>query len=335
MCWRRACCIGDVFANLYNGDGVTAPVTATMTRWDSAGAIDWTTTVGLDLSGAIAANPLTKRVYFAATHGIRALDATSGDSLWLVNPGATPSDVAVTGDGSIYSTLQTGSGYSLVKLAAADGAIQWIAPLPGFNRSNPCPIVAGPDGNLYITEVFNSGAGTSRIHRYGPDGDGGVFITPSPAAGIREIAVAKDGSIYTAEAFSPFARKYSSGGAAVGGWSSGVTDAVVAIAVDGAGRVFLGVAPLSVSPSHPNRVELHAASGGSQIWRVDLDVNHAPVDVAADKSTFAFLTMTDKAGLFRMKSDGTYAWAVDDRVHHSYLTARRVEMAAGRMAVFG
>ncbi|WP_050930553.1 SMP-30/gluconolactonase/LRE family protein [Aestuariivita boseongensis] len=118
--------------------------------------------------------------------GVYAPNTALSQAEWIALPGGAvgPEDLAVMGDGKIYSADLEGRLYRI------DGdAPELVAQLDG----RPLGLDAGPDGRLYIADSFNG------IFAWTPEGGAQPVATEVAGAPIiyaNQLDVARDGTVY-------------------------------------------------------------------------------------------------------------------------------------------
>ena len=270
---------------------LSGPKDAFVRRYDSAGAVGWTSqfgSAGSDVATAAAVGP-DGTVYVAGQFAgtgqpgatpfyafVRKYDKR-GNELWTQQFGAegtsastTAASVAVDGAGAVYVAGwvfgalpgQTGGGQddAFVRKYDAGGKEVWTRQVGGSGHDMASTVAVDGAGDVYVaaqSDVASNDVGTTVIRKYGADGT--ELWTRETGAGDVTIAVTVDraGAVYQVGELAPaervhdhaqgnhrgtpFVRKYDPNGAVA--WTerfgAGATDAIVKVAVDSDGTVYV------------------------------------------------------------------------------------------------
>ncbi|HLF28856.1 MAG TPA: flippase activity-associated protein Agl23 [Anaerolineae bacterium] len=230
-------------------------------------------------SGGEAPGPSVSDPYQARWQDVSALN-TIGSAGSGAGQFSTPHGIAVAPDGSIY--VADSNNHRVVKLNA-DGEFEltfgtWsgeppngdvLSPdwnPPGGTFSEPWDVAVGPDGSVYVADLWNS-----RVQKFDADGNflklwGGFSDSGQQAAGAegkfygpRGIAVSPDGQVYVADTGNKRVQVFDAEGDFItqfggAGLLDGNLDEPVGIAVNQAGEVV-------VADTWNGRIQVFSAEG--------------------------------------------------------------------------
>lgn len=178
------------FGNLVNSVGIdddgflyAAQSDGMITKLDPAGNIIWSYILGASVQDL----EITEDSVYATANGfVHKLDADGGFKFWDYGPGGTIVDIAVDGQGFVYTASDDGR----VKKIDPDGNEVWSYDVSSQIGPDPSALAIGEYGNVI--------AGTDTGDIINIVSDGTEFTKQVVATGspVTEIVIARDGSIY-------------------------------------------------------------------------------------------------------------------------------------------
>ena len=180
------------------------------------------------------------------------------DPAWNPSASAFVLALVVDGDGSVFAggaftVIGASARAHLVKLAGGGVGAPDVAWNPLGVSDSVFSLQLDGSGGLYVGGYFTTLAGTARhgLGRVATGGSGVLDATwnPAPDGGVSAMALAPDGSLYAAGAFTSIggranaavARLFATGtGAADPGWHGGTSSSAASIAVSATGMVHVG-----------------------------------------------------------------------------------------------